>query len=60
MLFQLLMITFFARSGEKVDQRSVVGMSRYANAFTLTPLAEWTHPVIASLDIPLLQAKKRK
>jgi hypothetical protein len=47
------MITFFARSGEKVDQRIVVGTSQHANAFTLVSPAEETHPVIASLDHPL-------
>jgi hypothetical protein len=38
--FPIAIIAFFAQSGEKADQRSVVGMSQYVSAFTLTPLAE--------------------
>jgi hypothetical protein len=47
-----------ARGEEKADQRSVVGMSQNANAFTLTPLAEFTHPIYASLGLPLFYKQK--
>ena len=56
----MFLLTFFARSGEKVNERSDVRMSQNANAFTLVSLAEFTHPIYAALDLPsLFEAKKR-
>jgi hypothetical protein len=48
-----------ARSGEKVDGRSLVGMSRHRQCFTLTLLAELTHPIYATLDHPLSRKRQR-
>jgi len=59
-VFSKIEIYLLSAAGEeKVDQRSVVGMSQYANALTLMPLAELTHPIYAMLDHPLFCKQKR-
>jgi hypothetical protein len=52
-------ITFFPPQAKRVVQRSNVGMSQNAGAFTPTPFAELTHPVYAALDHPLFRKRKR-